>query len=164
MWVRCVSLGRWQVSRCAPRARQMLKGDLSEDTIVVRALLNVLDPSAERLDTCAKQPFVKLTQCHVSVCKRVTRRPANIDVVSRISSSAISVSWSDACLGRYTEQIWSRGIANVAGVCALTGRHINCGDQVFRPRACEGHVSLNRDLMILAGTAGQCLDSAMAGT
>lgn len=136
----------------------------SKDHIVVRALLNVLDPSAEQLDACAKQFFVNPTQCRVGGCTRVARRPASIDVVSRISSSAISVSWSDACLGRYTEQIWCRGIADVAAVCALTGRDIHRGDQVFRPRARDGQDSPHRDLMILAGTAGQCLDPATAGT
>ncbi|RQR49540.1 DUF3331 domain-containing protein [Burkholderia sp. Bp9140] len=135
---------------------------LSEDNIVVRVLLNVLDPSAEQLEACAKKPSVKHARRRASAASRAAgdhrrpaRRPANLVIVRRISSSAISISWSDPCLGRSTEQIWCRALANGAAVCALTGRHINRGDPVFRPHASESYVPPSRDLMILAATIGQ---------
>ena len=72
----------------------------SKDHIVVRALLNVLDPSAEQLDACAKKPFVKLKKRGVNACapaaddhRRVVGRPASIVVVERLSACTISVSW-----------------------------------------------------------------------
>ncbi|KER67607.1 hypothetical protein HR51_32775 [Burkholderia cepacia] len=135
---------------------------LSEDNIVVRVLLNVLDPSTEQLEACAKKPAVKRGRPRASAASRVAgdhrrlaRRPANIAIVRRISSSAISISWSDPCLGRSTEQIWCRCIANGVTICALTGRHISRGDPVFRPYAGESQVPTSRDLVILAVTAGQ---------
>ncbi|WP_321803465.1 DUF3331 domain-containing protein [Burkholderia sp. BCC1993] len=135
---------------------------LSEDNIVVRVLLNVLDPSAEQLDACAKRPAVKRTRRRASAApravgehRRPVRRPASLVIVRRISSSAVSISWSDPCLGRSTEQIWCRGVANGAADCALTGRHINRGDAVFRPHASELQVAPSRDLVILATTIGQ---------
>ncbi|WOD19069.1 DUF3331 domain-containing protein [Paraburkholderia kirstenboschensis] len=143
----------------------------SKDHIVVRALLNVLDPSAEQLDACAKKPFVKLKKRGVNACapaaddhRRMVGRPANIVVVERLSACTISVSWSDACSGRYTEQIWCSGLAHVAAVCALTGRAIHRGDQVFRPRTREVRVPPNRHQMILAATIGHRADLAIAGT
>jgi hypothetical protein len=144
---------------------------LSEDNIVVRTLLNVLDPSAEQLDACGKKPFVKLKKRRVKLRapvadehRRMATRPANIVVVERLSSCTISVSWSDPCSGRCTEQIWCSGFAHIATVCALTGRMINRGDEVFRPRTREVRVPPNRHQMILAATVWHRADLAIAGT
>lgn len=144
---------------------------LSEDNIVVRTLLNVLDPSAEQLDACAQKPFIRLKKRRTGVCppaaddhRRASMRPASMVVVERLSSCTISVSWSDPCSGRYTEQIWCSGLAHVSTVCALTGRIIKRGDQVFRPRTREVRVPPNRHQMILAATIGHRADLAIAGT
>ncbi|MFM0501438.1 DUF3331 domain-containing protein [Paraburkholderia caffeinilytica] len=144
---------------------------LSEDNIVVRTLLNVLDPSAEQLDACSKKSFVKLNKRRARRCvfaveehRGVSSRPANIVVVERLSSCTISVSWSDPCSGRYTEQIWCGGFSHVSTVCALTGRTINRGDPVFRPRTREVRVPPNRHQMILAATIWHRADLAIAGT
>ncbi|MFM0075973.1 DUF3331 domain-containing protein [Paraburkholderia sediminicola] len=144
---------------------------LSEENIVVRTLLNVLDPSAEQLDACSKKPFVRLKKRRAKRCvpaaeefRGIAGRPANIVVVERLSSCTISVSWSDPCSGRCTEQIWCGGFAHVPTVCALTGRTINRGDQVFRPRTREVRVPPNRHQMILAATIRHQADLAIAGT
>ncbi|SIT48403.1 conserved hypothetical protein [Paraburkholderia ribeironis] len=143
---------------------------LSEDNIVILTLLNVLDPSAEQLNACAKKQLVALKKRRTSVCQPVTgdhqrlaKRPSNIMVVDRLSTCTISVSWSDPCVGRYTEQIWCSGRANAAAICALTGRAINRGDRVFRPRTREWRVPPNCHQMILAATIGDCTDLTIAG-
>ncbi|SOE49108.1 protein of unknown function [Burkholderia sp. OK233] len=141
-----------------------------EDDIAVRALLNVLNPSAKQLDACAKKFSLKHKKHHVGAGSpaadnpcRTVGPPASIVVVERLSSIAISVSWSDPCSGRYTEQIWCSGLARIAAICALTGRVINRGDRVFRPRARATRLPRNRHQMILAATLGRRADLAIAG-
>jgi hypothetical protein len=144
---------------------------LFEDDIVVRALLNVLDPSNKQLDACVMNSSLKHKKHHVGtgspaaddLCRTVGP-PASIVVVERLSSFTISVSWSDPCSGRYTEQIWCSGVSRIAAVCALTGRAINRGDRVFRPRAHKIRLPRNRHQMILAATVGHRADLAIAGT
>jgi hypothetical protein len=135
---------------------------LSEDNIVVRTLLNVLDPSAEQRHACTKNRYAALRKLRITMpspasadpCVQ-TPKPAHIVVQERLSSCTISVSWSDACTGRYTEQIWRSGLARDAAVCVLTGRAISRGDAVFRPRAHDFHVPSNQHQMILAATVDQ---------
>ena len=130
---------------------------LSDDNIVVRTLLNVLDPSAEQLDVCARKRHVALTRCRINkrlstaeACYRAVRRPAQITVTEWLSSATISVSWGDSCTGRYIEQIWCSGLSRVTSTCVLTGRTIRRGDRVFRPRTRGLRVPANEDQMILA--------------
>ena len=132
---------------------------LSKDNVVIRTLLNVLDPSAEQRDACTINRYAALKKLRISLPPPVadvpgdaSPRPAHIVVEERLSSCTISVSWSDPCSGRYTEQIWRSGLARDAAVCALTGRAISRGDAVFRPRAHDFHVPSNRHQMILAAT------------
>jgi hypothetical protein len=129
---------------------------LSDDNIVVRTLLNVLDPSAEQLDACARKRHVALTRCRsntrisaAEACYRAVKRPAQIVVTEWLSSATISVSWSDSCTGRYIEQIWCSGLSRATSICVLTGRTIRRGDRVFRPRTRGVRVPANEDQMIL---------------
>ena len=142
---------------------------LSEDNIVVRTLLNVLDPSTEQRDACAVNRYAALKKLRVSIPSPVAEdasnapsRPAHIVVEERLSSCTISVSWSDPCSGRYNAQIWRSGLARDAAVCALTGRAISRGDEVFRPRAHDFHVPSNRHQMILAATLDPHAEQAAA--
>ncbi|MBN3830921.1 DUF3331 domain-containing protein [Burkholderia sp. Ac-20344] len=137
---------------------------LSEANIVARVLLNVLDPSAEQLQACTKQWSIGYRPRRARVGSRTARRPVNVVIVRRISASAISVSWSDACLGKSTEQIWSKGFADGAAVCALTGRCIDRGDPVYRPHTGEARVPASRELTILAATVAQRPDPPLADT
>ncbi|MBW9102663.1 DUF3331 domain-containing protein [bacterium M00.F.Ca.ET.228.01.1.1] len=143
---------------------------LSDENIVVRALLNVLDPSAEQLAACARKSYTPLQRCGVGTRSAMTdashhraSRPARIAVVEWLSSATISVSWSDSCTGRYAEQIWCSGFARVSCVCALTGRAIRRGDRVFRPRARQVRVPGNRDQVILAEAIEHCTDLPIEG-
>ncbi|MEM5312517.1 DUF3331 domain-containing protein [Paraburkholderia sp. JHI869] len=145
---------------------------LSEEDIVTRTLLNVLDPSDEQLNAGAKKQVVALKNRRITVCSPVAgadqslaKRPYNIMVVAQLSSYSISVSWSDPCVGRYTEQIWCSACARVAAICALTGRAINRGDRVFLPRKRRGlRAPPNFHQMILAEAITDSTDLAIAGT
>ena len=141
---------------------------LSDDNIVVRTLLNVLDPSAEQLDACAIKRRAALTRCRTNSRSlaaephyRAVTRPAQIIVTEWLSSATISVSWSDSCTGRYIEQIWCSGRSRVTSICALTGRTIRRGDRVFRPRARGVRVPTNEDQMILVEAIEHCTDLPM---
>lgn len=75
--------------------------------------------------------------------------PARISI-ERLSSDAVSVCWSDARLGRCSEQTWRLGRARIESYCLLTGRRIRYGDKVFRPRLQQGFPSPEHNRMILA--------------
>ncbi|MEM5312532.1 DUF3331 domain-containing protein [Paraburkholderia sp. JHI869] len=84
-------------------------------------------------------------------------------VADRLLPYTINVSRSDSCLSRYTEQIWCSGRAPIAAICALTGRTINRGDQVLRPRTRGMPVPAGCYRMILAEMIVDCSDLAITG-
>ncbi|WP_412025906.1 DUF3331 domain-containing protein [Burkholderia cepacia] len=136
---------------------------LPEADIVVRTLINVLDPSIEQRDVCLRAQRARykarrfgLHRCDEPDMPARAEPLSSIAVTECLSLSQISVSWSDSCSGRYTEQIWCRSRARVPSVCALTGRAIRRGDPVFRPRASEICLPSNRQRMILAATVQPC--------
>jgi hypothetical protein len=123
----------------------------------------VLDPSLEQRDVClwAQRTRYKARRFGLRQSDdgdtRVRVAPlSSIAVMEHLSVSVISVSWSDSRSGRYTERIWCRSRARAPSICALTGREIQCGDPMFRPRACEVCLPANRQRMILAATVQEC--------
>jgi len=130
---------------------------LCEDNIVDRTLLNVPDPSVEQLGACAMKNYGRLNKRQAGRCspatedrRRVAQRPSNILVVECLSSRMISVSWRDSCSGRYTEEIWCSSSAHVEAFALTTSYQPR--DEVFRPRARETRVPINRHQMILTAT------------
>ena len=144
-------------------------GMLHEADIVARTLINVLDPSHEQRSVCLraqrtryKARRVGLRQWNEDDARARAEPPTRIAVMERLSLSMITVSWSDSCSGRYAEQIWCRSRARVPSICALTGRAIQRGDPVFRPRGSDVCLPGNRQRMILAATVQPCIDAADA--
>ncbi|WP_321803457.1 DUF3331 domain-containing protein [Burkholderia sp. BCC1993] len=143
---------------------------LHEADIVIRTLINVLDPSLEQRDACLQAQRMRyksrrfgLRPCDDTDALARAEPLSAIAVIERLSSSMISVSWSDSRSGRYTEQIWCSSRARAPAVCALTGDAIERGDRVFRPRAGDVCLSANRQRMILAAPIQQCIDASVPG-
>ncbi|WP_338941276.1 DUF3331 domain-containing protein [Paraburkholderia sp. 22B1P] len=111
-----------------------------EDDIIERALLRLLLPgvvlATEPVETTFKK---KMRRERVPMVRRMHRaewipQPARISVHEILSAHTLSRCWSDSQTGHYAEQIWRLGLARNDGFCALSGRPIVEGDEVFRPR------------------------------
>lgn len=90
------------------------------------------------------------------------RPPSHISILEKLSSSTISVRWSDPCLGHYGNQLWGIGSARTDAICALSGKRIRRGDSVFRPRVYGSQVPSNRDRMILASAVPSSLENPLS--
>jgi hypothetical protein len=73
-----------------------------------------------------------------------------ITLIRRHDRESITVCWSDATYGRYSDQLWRVCTARRSSICALTGEKIRRGDAVFRPSPNRRHRPANADAMILA--------------
>jgi Domain of unknown function (DUF3331) len=72
-----------------------------------------------------------------------------VRVTGRPSSTTATVAWRNATSGCYEDQIWRSVVAQTSGICAATGRSINRGDRVYRPRASHP-TPTNANAMILS--------------
>ncbi|WP_109482725.1 DUF3331 domain-containing protein [Paraburkholderia sp. C35] len=69
-----------------------------------------------------------------------------ITVLERLSEKTIALRWcSTSC--HYGDQIWVKGIARTGGVCVMTGRRIEAGDAIYRPRKCGSDKPINANAM-----------------
>ena len=131
----------------------------AEEDVGLRALLDILAPAAHAADPATgtvrrkKQRFcLKKRRLREEGVPEVEAepRPTSISIVERLSSETVSVCWSDARMGRYSEQIWRLGRARTDSFCMLTGRPIRYGDRIFRPRTQQGYLTSDHNRMILA--------------
>jgi hypothetical protein len=134
-------------------------GTLAEEDVGRRALLDILTPVAHASESATdtarrkKQRFrLKKRRLREERAPEVDvePRPTHISVVERLSSETVSVCWSDARMGRYSEQTWRLGRARTESYCLLTGRQIRYGDRIFRPRTEQGYLTPDHNRMILA--------------
>ncbi|MFD1557512.1 DUF3331 domain-containing protein [Paraburkholderia silviterrae] len=72
-----------------------------------------------------------------------------IVILEWLDNAAISLSWHDATSCNYEEQTWTVSKARTRGRCALSGRLIERGDCVFRPRLRGAGQLRNGNRMIL---------------
>lgn len=86
-----------------------------------------------------------------------------ITLIRRHDPESITVCWSDATYGRYSDQLWRVCTARRSAVCALTGEKIRRGDAVFRPSPNRRHRPANADAMILASQLDK-LDNGLVST
>ena len=124
--------------------------------IIERALLSMLSPTplfpTPRVESSFKE---KMRRERLSASQKNHRAewiplPARIVVQEILSAHTLSIYWSDSQTGHYAEQIWRLGLARDDGFCALSGRPIVRGDEVFRPRRSMTLVPANWRRMILA--------------
>ena len=124
--------------------------------IVERALVRLLFPVTMLASSPVETSFrKKMRRAQVVVGRRTHEAewiplPARILVREILSAHTLSVSWSDSQTGHYAEQVWRLGLARSDGFCALSGRPIVEGDDVFRPRRSVTYVPANWSRMILA--------------
>jgi hypothetical protein len=85
------------------------------------------------------------------------RFEVQVHVIDRPSQSTATVIWRDPTRCSYGDQIWHASSARVSGVCAMSGRAIQRGDAIYKPRPCRP-APLNTGAMILRTV----LDNAVA--
>ena len=133
----------------------------NDDDIFKRALLRLLCPaigySTQQADIAFRKRFRRRNG---STSDRThdaewIQRPTRILVQEVLSTCTLSVYWSDALTGHYQEQIWCLVRARKDGFCALSGRPILEGDDVYHPRRRGRSVPGNWDRMILASEVSQ---------
>jgi hypothetical protein len=74
---------------------------------------------------------------------------AKVQILERLTSLTISVSWRDSTCSNYADQTWRLGVARWSGQCALTGQHILLGQSVYKPARCGRMRPANFEEMIL---------------
>jgi hypothetical protein len=74
---------------------------------------------------------------------------AKIEVLDRPTAVSAVLSWRDSTGGSYGYQVWQKGTARRAGICAMSGTPIRRGDAIYRPGAASTRPS-NASAMILA--------------
>ena len=137
-----------------PTSKAALPSD--DGQIIERALLSLLCPTPLFLTPPVETSFKEKMRRERLPAARKNHQaewiplPARIVVQEILSAHTLSISWSDSQTGHYAEQIWRLGLARDDGFCALSGRPIVRGDEVFRPRRSMTLVPANWRRMILA--------------
>jgi Domain of unknown function (DUF3331) len=70
----------------------------------------------------------------------VRRNSVCVEVLERLSSTSVVISWADATSGRYGEQTWILRVARCKGVCPLSGEPFPPGAPVYRPNVRQRRV------------------------
>lgn len=89
-----------------------------------------------------KRPFTQTGE------RRVT-----VKLIERPSTTTATIEWRDSTRCCYGDQVWRAMRARTAGVCAMSGREIRPGDQVYGPN--PRPVPSNAGAMILASVLDQ---------
>jgi len=118
--------------------------------------------AAIALDPWAQTIF-QLTSLNdgVNFGKPSTRRPftqtgerrVTVKLIERPSTTTATIEWRDSTRCCYGDQVWRAMRARTAGVCAMSGREIRPGDQVYGPN--PRPVPSNAGAMILASVLDQ---------
>lgn len=118
--------------------------ELNTWTWVVGSLSGL--PSVNGLDSRVTRK-ARLSQ--VVAPYRVDCRPSVVALEINANREVL-VSWSDSTRGHYAYQRWVIGTSRGNGRCALSGRSIRRGDQVYRPQWRAADCPANGAEMILA--------------
>ncbi|WP_087725156.1 DUF3331 domain-containing protein [Pandoraea sp. PE-S2T-3] len=79
-----------------------------------------------------------------------SRSAISIRVIERLPNSFVTLSWHDATLCNYEEQLWGATPAPRHGRCPMSGARIRKGTLVYMPRLTRKVPPLNVHAMILA--------------
>ncbi|WP_412529562.1 DUF3331 domain-containing protein [Burkholderia lata] len=116
-----------------------------------------IDPWLQTINLLAACQDRILTRTHVMVSSGDIRAQrilaslplrASIRLIERQNSTTVTVAWSDPTVGYFGDQTWRLTRARHTGVCAISGRFIGCGDEIYRPMSRP--IPVNAKAMILA--------------
>ncbi len=112
---------RWTPGRACRSGHCALSGEkiVCGDVVFSPRGRAQIDPNAMVLAAALGSPRAPKVRPHVQVLER--------------SAQLLVVRWVEPGRAHFGEQHWKPGRARHAGVCALTGARIACGDDVFRP-------------------------------
>ncbi|MGF6773729.1 hypothetical protein P3T18_006243 [Paraburkholderia sp. GAS199] len=126
----------------------LTKPSFTDPWLQTLGLLSVLSGDAEAgvVDVAAVAARGGRKAAHLPVMGE--RFDVQVHVIDRPTQSTATVVWRDPTHCSYGDQVWHASRARVAGVCALSGRAIQAGDAIFKPRPCRP-APLNAGAMIL---------------
>lgn len=78
-----------------------------------------------------------------------------VRVIDRPSAHSLTLDWRDPTRCCYREQLWVAAHSRVSGRCAMSGKSIVPGDEIFRPRPTRP-APRNVAAMILASAVDAC--------
>lgn len=81
---------------------------------------------------------------------RFDARTYSVTVLERLPNLTIAVAWRDPTLCNYTNQVWTLTEASRGGRCALSGKSVRRGVEIYSPQAGKHDKPLNVTAMILA--------------
>lgn len=84
------------------------------------------------------------------------RSDLQIQVIDRPTRTTATVIWRDSTHCSYGDQTWHASRARAAGVCAMSGRAIQRGDAIYKPRPCRP-APLNAGAMILCSVMNEAV-------
>jgi hypothetical protein len=115
-----------------------------------------VDPAVTRLAAL----HVQFERRHSPLPMAGERFDAQVCLIERPTSATATIAWRDATHCSYGDQLWHAARARVSGVCAMSGRAIRVGDEVFKPR--RGRPApLNASAMIRAAVLNEAADGAI---
>jgi Domain of unknown function (DUF3331) len=133
--------------------------------------MNVCDPWQQTVGLLslmsgqANPAATRLAELHVQFERKTYRLPiagarfdAQVCLIERPTSTTATIAWRDARHCSYGDQLWHAARARVNGVCAMSGRAIQVGDEVFKPRRGRP-LPLNASAMILAAVLNEAANS-----
>ncbi|HEY3597165.1 MAG TPA: DUF3331 domain-containing protein [Paraburkholderia sp.] len=129
--------------------------------------VNVLDPWRQTIGLLSLMSGLKdagpggATTMAMHLERKACRLPVagehydvNVCLIERPTSATATIAWRDSTHCSYGDQLWHASRARVIGICAMSGRRIEIGDPVFKPR--RGRPApLNAGAMILATTLNE---------
>lgn len=116
------------------------------------ALRQCTSPSRAGRDTPyhgGTAPFPRPASCDPSL-GRFEARTYSVRVLERLPNLTIAVAWRDPTLCNYTNQVWALTEASRGGRCALSGKPVRRGVEIYSPQAGKHDKPLNVNAMILA--------------
>jgi len=85
-----------------------------------------------------------------------------VEVIERLSATAVAVLWQDSTRCRYVDQVWVRCGARAKGRCAVSGAVIRRADPIYKPRS-RSVAPVNAGVMILASVIEQMPSRGIEG-